>query len=85
MKITQMTIERMAWWIMLLLVIINIAALFYIISIGHTLNGRIQASKQNTADTRTLVLCIAKFFDVQDRQNKTLNASLDSCNVKTVR
>jgi len=83
MKITQDSIERIAWTGMLLLVIMNILAIGYMVNITHKIDSRTAAARANTLDTRKFDLCLAKFFTQENRQQKVIS-SLDSCIITKV-
>lgn len=78
--------ERLLYILLVIMFVFNLLALAEVIGITHRLDARTIASKQNTSDTRSLVICIAKFFDTQNRQEKTIStANIDDCNVSAVK
>lgn len=77
MKITRDTIEQLAWYVVVLVLVASIAVFYMLYNLGHRIDSR-------TRDIQNQVQCIADYFTQTDRQNLVI-PNIDKCNITKIK
>lgn len=79
MKITQTTIERSLYLLLILMFLINIAIGYEVVRVQTKQNQNHQYTNQTLTNVQNEMICIGEFFLQLNRANITI-ANLPACN-----